>query len=130
MTIQADVIFCDDVRSEANGKLIIIGMYQNDILLNRASGAIALSILVRLSSNEIGEFKNWLKVSLNGKELHSIEGTFSPESSKPENAFVLGLPIEFKGSGDLVVDIAFEDGRVINAGSIPIVCNSDAVSVN
>ena len=29
MTIRAEAIFCDDMRSEANGKIILIGVYRH-----------------------------------------------------------------------------------------------------
>lgn len=37
-------LICDDIRMEANGKAMLIGMYPGDILLNRMPAAISVAV--------------------------------------------------------------------------------------
>lgn len=67
------VIVCDDVRREANGKEILIGVYAGDIMVQSFPAVIATSIWLAIRPTEKGPININFRLSLEGKEPISLQ---------------------------------------------------------
>lgn len=119
MTVSADVIVCEDVRQEVSGKMIVAGIFLQDIQVTEIPSHLVLSFWLRIFSSEEGSFKNKFFAKLNGREVFSVDGVLVSDGSSVENAFLQGIPLNLKEEGILSFVLHFEDGRIVDAGKIP-----------
>ncbi|QQM31751.1 hypothetical protein JET14_06170 [Martelella lutilitoris] len=102
MTVSGDVIFCDDIRKEDNGKAILIGVYTGALVLEQLPVDILLSAWIRVSGLDKGKHD----VSV---EFHSPGGkTFSIGAEAhivdPENVdsiMLSGFPLHIGETGKI-----------------------------
>lgn len=81
-------ILCDDVRKEDNGKLMILGLYANEILIPQLPYVFStLSFFQGFKAEEIGQ--HWFEAKLSHTETGKIlaQAMGSVQVSKPGPAF-------------------------------------------
>lgn len=97
-------IICDDVRVEDNGKLILIGVYSDEILVPRFPMAISLTFWVEFESIGLGEQLCEYRVVLNPGEVEiaKIAGTFGSKEKRGKGSFSFGgVGVQFQQPGSL-----------------------------
>jgi hypothetical protein len=107
------VILCDDVRREANGKEILIGVY-NDTIIFSSFPAVLPQFVVRVSLSIKDKDSKVFKLLIkdpNGEELHRVSGnTPVPDVS---DMMVLGtvyMGMLFQSEGIYTIWFALGDG--------------------
>lgn len=120
MSVLVDAILCDDIRQEASGKLIFVGVYPNNLLLSEFPMTAMLTLWVRVHGLTNGEHENTLSLKLGDTEIFAVEGTLFADGKTAANAFVRGIPVEVKEPGTLSVEIDFLDGRHFEAAPLPV----------
>lgn len=130
MPISVDTIFCDDVRSEANGKLFIIGAYTSSISSHDLTVEFYLTLLVRFHGIAEGTHESTMSISFNGKSQHDLTGTLTSDGKTATVAVVNSLPLQFNEEGILEVFVTIDGGEQIPAGSIPILKNVASTNSN
>lgn len=120
MTASFDTIYCDDIRVENTGKLIVIGVYTTDIILGMPSNPIQLAVWVRFFGLEPGTHKNTISFKFNGELMADFSGeVIASEESLPQ-AWINGIVFQFPDEGTLQSTISFEDGTEIVASPINV----------
>lgn len=97
-------IVCDDVRVEDNGKLILIGVYSDEILFPKFPMAISLAFWIEFESIGVGERQCEYRVVLNPGEVEitKIAGTFGSKKERGKGSFSFGgIGIQFQQPGSL-----------------------------
>lgn len=64
-----NAVLCEDIRTENNGKQLLIGVYLNDIRLSVPSAKISLAFWLQLAGFEEGETELNFRVRLDRKTL-------------------------------------------------------------
>lgn len=121
MAISASVIFCDDIRVEGNGKLILIGLYPADLVPGFLPQMMTLSIWVRLRGLAPGAHNARFTLGVNGVTQTEAEVALVAPESKEANLSIIGLPIELKDYGRITFSLAgFPGGETVHE-ELPIV---------
>lgn len=111
---------CDDVRLEKSGKLVVVGMYTQDIVFQEFPATISLSIVVQLHEVADGATKIELRFSHEEDEIIRLRGDIG---NAPETPFWITLPLPpltFKKEALLKVEGKTSDGDWERIFTIPI----------
>ena len=108
-----DVIICDQIRKEDNGKALLIGVYNQDIILNDIPGRVPLSIYV---TGRVGKLKKdyQLEFRIRHNRKFIAGGEIVLEKNKVSNKFIIVLPsapLEFEKKGKMTVEVRPLEGR-------------------
>ena len=121
MTISFDILYCDDIRREDNGKLILVGYYSNDIILGKPKEPMFLTTLIRLAGLEKGQHDNRLTFVFEGEVLAEAEGVIAVDNEFVAQAILPHISFNFATEGVLQAMITFTDGREVSAPPINII---------
>lgn len=106
MSYSLSTIFCDDVRIENNGKLILIGVYQEDLIPAVLPQILALSLWTRLSGVTEGTHDITLRAGVNDVVQHELPVKLSIQASdKPAYIHLIGLPIHIEVPSRIFVEV-------------------------
>lgn len=80
--LRYDLIFCDDVRQEVNGKHLLVGVYGPEMIFKEFPAHTMLAIFHRIHNLPDGEHKYKLRMAgLGGEKDFEITAELSPEES-------------------------------------------------
>lgn len=98
-------IVCDDIRHEANGKQLLIGVYSGDIVLGMLEGmpgVISSSLWIELRVKTPGDFSLDFKVEVSSRPVFGMDGIKAIVQQAGDIALPLGpFPIAVSGSGEI-----------------------------
>ena len=120
MTASFDTIFCDDIRVENTGKLILVGVYGTDIILGLPENPIPLAIWVRFFGLNPGTHKNTISFRFNGELVADFSGEIIATEDSIPQAWLNGVVFNFNEEGTLQSTITFDDGTEIVASPISV----------
>lgn len=109
-----NVIICDDVRREPNGKEILIGVYSGDILVPEVPTGLLLFVWINILANEPIDAKGKIRVQLPGSAKNAIEidASFGAKNKGDVASVTIpNLPIQIDKEGILKVSWRIDDGR-------------------
>ena len=113
-------ILCDDIRREDNGKLLSIGIYASDILLQRFPGVMSLSLLLHASVKKdiATALKIRYRAEFDNPEIPTYEARAGGDlqvmkSDGSDEVFipVPQVPITVSGSGRLQIHYRLDGNR-------------------
>lgn len=115
MPISAQFICCDDIRYEANGKMMFIGVYPEDLVPNVLPQLLTLSFWIRLQGVAAGTHA--LHFAVGSNEAVSLEAdlTMVVEPGKELSYLTLvGLPVQLTDYGQIFLRVTgFPDGSSV-----------------
>ena len=132
-----DFIICDDIRTEVNNKVSLIGVYNdalNFIVPERAAAlwpkAIRLGIFIRVDLESIEEFqkigKFILKSTINGEPNFNAEQVFTEkiQENHPLRRMTISVAfnqVNINNAGDMVLSLSIFDnnGELMEKFSYP-----------
>lgn len=118
----AETIFCDDIRIEENGKHILIGVYGVDLVPALIPVTIQIGIWVRFWG--LAEGRRKFKVRLldpSDREAASFDGdTEIARNDAPTIFSVSGLSVGIEGTGEIVVQFAFDNEDLVEIGRLKV----------
>lgn len=120
MSVEARVVFCDDIRREDNGKAILIGVYTGDLIPSVLPVSLPLSFWIDIRGMPLGRHNFTLLVELPAGETISVPGELDvPEADKPITLMFVGIPAFLKEPGliKVLVDIS---GTEVLAGQLTV----------
>jgi hypothetical protein len=112
-------LFCDDVRTERSGKLIVIGAYGQNITVPSFPATLVLNCLVIAEAQEAGEVDIEFRLSI---------GNATVTTGKGRAKFARGralLPVQnlllanVAGAGEITLELKQDSGRWTTVSSIP-----------
>ena len=115
-----DFIVCDDIRQEIGGKVTLVGVYEDRIMINAPSPdavhwpvKLKLGFFLRLlndgSAPEMDSFD--LQVSSNKKTICRLSGPLKIKKKLGlMNLFFVNSAVKFPSEGVLSVDLLFKKG--------------------
>lgn len=111
MQLTADVIYCDDVRIEATGKHILIGVYSVDMVVGVPFPAVVgLTVYLRLWGLTAGQHKVDLTISPPGAPATEMkDGTIEITNERvPLTAPIGPIPLQIGAPGEIVTSIVVD----------------------
>ncbi len=119
-----NAVVCDDVRKEATGKHIIIGVYPHDMLVRSFPATIAPALWVQFFVQHRGEVKIEFRTRVKAqpkKRARFALATFNIEDPSKMNTLTLPpVPVEINEQGLLLFEVREKDGRWKKVREIPI----------
>lgn len=122
-TPRAFAVFCDDIRQEASGKEILIGVYGSDIIPTSLPATILLSIWIKVEGVTVPV--NTFTIELtnsSGRSLAKFDGTSTTSQPPLHGTFMAalgGLPITFEKPDILTAWIDI-NGQRLEAGGLVV----------
>jgi hypothetical protein len=92
-----DVLVCDDIRTEDNGKQILIGVYTGNILLNEFPASLLLSFWIDVNQPVAGQVPFQIRCFITGQSepVFHIQGTGESSLPSPHAQISLrGVPLK------------------------------------
>ena len=119
MQIKARTVFCDDIRSEDNGKAFLIGVYMDDLVPNTLPARFPLSIWIKATGFDSGKHPFAIKISFPGvkKRFRMRAEITVPDNPGPLSLTWTGIPAEVNKSGVISVELEVK-GKVFSAGEL------------
>jgi hypothetical protein len=108
---------CDDVRQEHNNKLIMIGVYGNNLLLEDFPRAIRLRLVTRIHPKQ-QEFAFNTRVNVNGAPFVIIKGQVGSSTLEPELTATPEFVVKIDAPGTLSFDVNDNDFDLENADKV------------
>lgn len=106
------VVVCEDVRKEANGKEILLGVFSGGVLLPSVPATIVLAFWVHFDAKETGEVA--LQFRLMGParaQLALLDARMEVAKAGPGAIFVPPVPVHVQVPGTLSLEMNESGGR-------------------
>lgn len=94
MSVIVQSLFCDDIRQEANGKFILIGMYTGEMSIGSGPLAISLSIWVQMSGLSAGKHQLHFRARKHIGSQRTDIARVEAEIEVLENGIAVGMPLQ------------------------------------
>ena len=117
-----DVIYCDDIRQEASGKFLFIGVYSGELIPSVLPASIGLAIYLRVYGLEVGKHEFEVRV-IGPSGAIMFEKHDSVEMVDPLIPMTLifnGIPAYLEQPGYIITQIKL-GGMEIKAGSLRVI---------
>lgn len=120
MAIEIRTVFCDDIRHEDNGKLILIGVYTADLVPAQLPGNFPLSLWLDIRGLAVGSYDVIIGIDIPMGAHLSIKGGIEVnDPTQPATMIATGIPINIASAGTIVVSIEMA-GEKIPAGNLVV----------
>jgi hypothetical protein len=121
MPIDVRTIFCDDIRREDNGKMMLIGVYVDDLVPGAIPSSFPMSIWVSIKGETIKKGALTVELLLPGGGQVKMVGEIEELPADVTTSFTfIGFPVEIKETGEIKVQLTFGDNKPIDAGRLTI----------
>lgn len=129
MPISAAVTFCDDIRTESNGKLILVGVYPENLVPFSIPQIITISVWIRIKGLKVGSHPVHFSAGVDDESRYDIDGTLNvPDGHSSTQFTVMGLQLEIKNYGKLFIKLTgFAENQTVYE-ELPIVPQSASTS--
>lgn len=115
-----DVIVCDDIRVEQNGKFILIGVYTGSILVESFENTMSLCFWLRFHGLKPGRHSNTFTIFHNGKILFKADGILEADDAETPQGFLFNVPVKLEKTGKLDFQAEFSDGTIVEASPLRV----------
>jgi len=101
----SSVLACDDVRTESNGKLILVGVYNTVIYVPALPAPMRLNFILQIKALEVGDAPFELRLRLGQGVLAEMNGQVNIHVADTSGLVPLGpLIVEIPTAGTLAID--------------------------
>ena len=116
-----NVIICDQVRKEDNGKHLLLGVYPADVLVSDFPTTIALVLWMQLYVDTTGEFDFEFRIQKDKKRISRTKGTLNVEDHLyPATITLPPALIEIDGECTLSFQIREKNKRWKTVKELPV----------
>ena len=116
-----NVIICDDLRTEINGKDIIIGIYSENIIVPKFPANLLLSLWAQFFANRSGDIPVSMRIQKDKKDLFVVEGIMQVNDYKKIVTMHFSrFPLQVISEGVLVFQMREEKRKWITINETPI----------
>lgn len=121
MPVSATTVFCDDIRMEQTGKLILVGVYPADLVPAALPGTFPISMFVQLHGLSVGQhkFTLTLKAPSGAVVLEQSDEINHPDAQKPSVLVFGGVLMTIDALGEIIAEITI-DGENYPAGHLAV----------
>ena len=108
LTVEA--VFCDDIRQELDGKLILIGVYGPEITVSKIPSTPHLSLWARVKGLSAGDHKFTLKIQApSASKPIEMPGVIDATESETIAALsFVRFPVKIEHAGDISVTLTVD----------------------
>ena len=119
MPIEARTVFCDDIRREDSGKMILIGVYAEDLIPGTIPSTFPLSFWIVVNGGKIDKGKLTISILQPGGNEFKLDGQIGEVPADANTSLVFtGLPMQISEPGLIKVQLTFDNNKPIEAGSL------------
>lgn len=121
MTIHAEIIFADDIRSEDNGKQILIGVYSEALIPGTLPQTPVLALWMRLLGMPMGEYEVDVDLKFDGQSKVKVKMAVTvADEERPLTLTVRGIPVPIDRPGALVAELSSPKLGVFATAKLPV----------
>jgi hypothetical protein len=111
-------LICDDVRREDNNKLILIGVYANNVVLQDFPATIRLRLVTRIHPKQ-REFALSFRVKVNDEPVLIFKGRLTSPAMDADTSPSPEFLVPIEGIGTIKVDVSDAEFDVAEADEAP-----------
>lgn len=116
-----NVLLCDDIRQEANGKYIVIGIYSGDVLVPEFPTQLVFATYIEFVPERAGEQQFHFRLVGPDGPMAGVQGKFGVAEAGPHVALPIpGLPVSIKQPCDMLVQVSFDGQNWTTALKKPV----------
>lgn len=122
MAIIADTVFCDDIRTENNGKHILIGVYGSDLVPGAMPSAFPIALWIRVEGVPLGKAAFRLEIEMPGGNNNVVlqgEGE-RRDSDRPVIMVFNQIPCTLERYGNIICRLSVADSEPIEIGRLAV----------
>ena len=122
MTVQVNpAIFCDDIRYEASGKLVLVGVYMERLVPKKLPVGLRLAIFSRVYGLSVGKHAMVAEFWGDGEVKVRAEAEIDLHIADVGMSIPLG-PVAFQlaKAGPILVKFSFDDGQPLDGGRLDV----------
>ena len=113
MNYPIEAVFCDDIRREESGKLILVGVYPKALSVEEFPNTLELSLWVKINKSFQPPYSFKVEVIANEDILHTVEPTFTEDDgSGSAQVLMIGMPVKLMRPGHIGVTVSGEGGEI------------------
>lgn len=121
MNITVKSVLCDDIRREDNGKLLIIGAYDQNLGTERMPIQLRLSLWVSVNGLQGPKHDFSLVMRFPGGNDVRSEGILALDIPNSQaSLFFIGFPVQISEYGDIVGVLSFDGAKPIECIRMPV----------
>ncbi|EBA17408.1 hypothetical protein RSK20926_06717 [Roseobacter sp. SK209-2-6] len=121
MTHDVQIVFCDDIRREDNGKLLFVGVYPEDLVPSALPSNILMSVWISIKELSVGVHKMRLRFDFPNEKHIEVDGQVSvKEPNRVTSLVYAGLLVTLERPGEIKASLKFGDGPYFDIGSLPV----------
>jgi hypothetical protein len=99
-------VFCDDIRLENNGKLLLIGVYQDFLIPAFLPQTLGLSFWLRLGGVDKGVHEIHLTIGVDESVQNEINVKLDIQSEgQPAHVHLIGIPVQLNSPSKIFVEV-------------------------
>lgn len=117
------VVLCDEIRQEANGKYIILGVYSAGIAVQQLPAQLGLSLYLILQFPKEGQHKLYIKAAHANHQANIEVGIDILTTKYPMAIPTPQLPMTFTEPGELIVSVGLDADSMIEVARFDVVAN-------
>lgn len=116
-----EAVFCDDIRREDNGKMLLIGVYTEGVAVVAFPAGFSISVWLKLTGLPLGDSALSFRLMVNGVQHLTGTAPFQiTDATKPLNLFFPGLPINIDRTGRVEVDMSLSNGQAVGVAGFEV----------
>lgn len=122
MNIVATTVFCDEVRTEHNGKHILIGTYGSDLVPGAMPSAFPIALWIRIEGLASGKADFRLDLEMpDRKNSVTVDGKGDLlDVSRPIIMVFNNLPCQIEQYGEMRCRLTINDGEPMDIGKLAV----------
>ena len=122
MAILASTVFCDDVRTENNGKHIIIGAYGSDMVPGTMPSTFPIALWIRVDGLPLGKAAFRFEIEMpGGKNKVAMEGEGElRESGRPAIMVFNQIPCSLESYGHIICRLSIAGAEPVEIGRLAV----------
>lgn len=109
-----NVLICDEVRQERNGKFILLGVFAGDILVSTIPASVPLSFYIELNVPSPGHHALSLRFSGPGEHSATLKVNLEAAEAGPGGINGPRMEVAMTQEGELRVDASTDDENWVN----------------
>lgn len=112
MIYSLNTVFCDDIRLENNGKLFLIGVYQDFLIPAFLPQTLGMSFWLRIGGVSQGKHDITLRAGVDNSVQNELSVKLDIQADgQPAHVHLIGLPLQLENPSSIFVEVSGLQGQ-------------------
>jgi hypothetical protein len=114
------VTFCEDIRTEKSEKLLVIGVFVDEMLVNQFPASIRLALWIRIFDTPAAAAAVRIVVTAPGGYRAETEAIVVARNRPQNHVLLPAMPMPIGEAGEIVVQVEDNHGDIVGTDRLPV----------